>query len=101
MSREDGVFASDDGGASWRPIFARSAVRVAQVSATSGMIAVGDRITACGCRQVRLWTADGGATWQRTPAAVGTGFAAAQGTLWWWRGGARIARPPGPRAEEA
>jgi hypothetical protein len=98
VSREDGVFASDDGGASWRPVFGRSAVRVAQVSARSGMIAVGDRITACGCRQARLWTADGGATWQPTPAAAGTGFAAAAGTLWWWRGGAlyrAAAWPPG------
>jgi hypothetical protein len=100
LSREDGVFATDDGGGTWRRIFDRSAVRVAQVSGASGMIAVGDRSTACGCRQVRLWTADGGATWKRTPAAVGTGFAAANGTLWWWRGGAlyrAAAWPPGPR----
>jgi hypothetical protein len=50
------------------------------------MISVGDRISKCGCRQVRLWTANGGATWARTPSAVGSGFAAAAGTLWWWRG---------------
>jgi len=99
ISREDGVYATDDGGGSWRQIYARSAVRVAQVSPTSGMIAVGERITACGCRQVRLWTPDGGATWTRTPKAVGSGFAAASGTLWWWRGGVlyrAAAWPPGP-----
>jgi hypothetical protein len=99
ISREDGVYATDDGGASWRPIYPRSAVRVAQVSPVSGMIAVGDRITACGCRQVRLWTADGGATWTRTPKAVGNGFAPASGTLWWWRGGVLYRAavwPPGP-----
>ena len=98
VSREDGVYASDDGGGTWRLIYPRSAVRVAQVSAASGMIAVGDRSSACGCRQVRLWTADGGATWARTPKAVGTGFAAANGTLWWWRGGTlyrAAAWPPG------
>ena len=98
-SRENGVYATDDGGQSWRLIYARSAVRVAQVSATSGMIALGDRSTACACRQVRLWTADGGATWTRTPKAVGAGFAGAGGTLWWWRGGAlyrAAAWPPGP-----
>jgi len=98
VSREDGVYATDDGGATWRAIFARSAVRVARVSATSGMIAVGERITGCGCRQVRLWTADGGATWARTPKAVGAGFSAANGTLWWWRGGSLFraaAWPPG------
>ena len=63
------------------------------------MIAVGDRSSACGCRQVRLWTADGGVTWTRTPKAVGTGFAAANATLWWWRGGTLYRAavwPPGP-----
>jgi hypothetical protein len=50
------------------------------------MIAVGDRSSKCGCRQVRLWTANGGATWARTTSAVGSGFTAAAGTLWWWRG---------------
>jgi hypothetical protein len=97
-SREDGVYATDDGGGTWRLIYPRSAVRVAQVSPTSGMIAVGDRVSACGCRQVRFWTADGGATWARTPKAVGNGFAGASGTLWWWRGGTlyrAAAWPPG------
>jgi hypothetical protein len=64
------------------------------------MISVGDRISKCGCRQVRLWTANGGATWTRTPQAVGAGFAAAAGTLWWWRGASLFraaAWPPGPR----
>jgi hypothetical protein len=63
------------------------------------MIAVGDRASVCGCRQVRFWTADGGATWTRTQKAVGTGFAGANGTLWWWRGGTlyrAAAWPPGP-----
>jgi len=98
VSREDGVYATEDAGRTWRLIYSRSAVRVAQVSARSGMIAIGDRSSACGCRQVRLWTADGGATWTRTPKAVGTGFAAANGTLWWWRGGTlyrAAAWPPG------
>ena len=99
VSREDGVYATDDGGGTWRPIYARSAVRVAQVSPASGMIAVGDRSTGCGCRQARLWTADGGATWTKTPKAVGSGFAGAAGTLWWWRGGVlyrAAAWPPAP-----
>ncbi len=67
-SRENGVYATDDGGATWRLVYPRSAVRVARVSPSSGMIAVGDRSSKCGCRQVRLWTANGGATWARTPA---------------------------------
>jgi len=99
-SREDGVYATDDGGATWRLVYPRSAVRVARVSPSSGMIAVGDRSSKCGCRQVRLWTANGGATWARTPQADGSGFAAAGGTLWWWRGAnlyRAAAWPPGPK----
>ena len=100
-SREDGVYATGDGGATWRLVYPRSAVRVALVTPSSGMIAVGDRISKCGCRQVRLWTANGGATWTRTPQAVGSGFAAAAGTLWWWRGASLYradAWPPGRRS---
>jgi hypothetical protein len=92
------VYATEDGGASWRLILERSAHRVARVSDSTGMIAAGDRVTVCGCRQVRLWTADGGATWHRTQEAVGASFAAASGTLWWWRGGIlsrAAAWPPG------
>jgi hypothetical protein len=93
------VYSTDDGGVSWHLAYPRSAVRVARVSASSGMIAVGDRSSRCGCRQVRLWTADGGGTWTRTPKAVGAGFAAAAGTLWWWRGASlyrAVQWPPGP-----
>ena len=100
-SREDGVYATDDGGATWRLAYPRSAVRVALVSPSSGMIAVGDRISRCGCRQVRLWTADGGGTWTRTPQAVGSGFAAAAGTLWWWRGASLYRAAPGRPAPAA
>jgi hypothetical protein len=93
------VYSSDDGGVTWHLVYPRSAVRVARVSPSSGMIAVGDRISKCGCRQVRLWTANGGGTWTRTPKAVGSGFAAAAGTLWWWRGASLYHAapwPPGP-----
>jgi hypothetical protein len=98
-SREDGVYATGDGGVTWRLVYPRSAVRVALVTPSSGLIAVGDRISKCGCRQVRLWTADGGATWARTPEALGSGFGAAAGTLWWWRGASlyrAVTWPPGP-----
>ncbi len=98
-SREDGVYATEDGGLSWRAIYPRSAVRVARVSALTGMIAVGERVSPCGCKQVRLWTADGGLSWHPTPQGVGGGFVGAAGTLWWWRGD-RLYRaaqwPPGP-----
>src|SRR5262245_26322026 len=99
-SREDGVYATENGGLSWRRIYPRSAIRVARVSRESGMIAVGERISDCNCRIVRLWTADAGATWHRTSEGVGGGFVAAEGNVWWWRGGVlnRAAKwPPGPK----
>ena len=86
-SREDGVYASDDGGSSWRLIYPRNAIRVARVTAQTGMISLGDRVTDCGCRQVRLWTADAGVHWHATKEVAGGGFVGGGGTLWWWRGG--------------
>ena len=112
VSREDGVYATENGGATWRLLYPRSAIRVARVSALTGMISVGDRALRCACRQRRLWTPDGGVSWRPTAEAVGTGFVGSAGTLWWWRGGglfrathwppgaaglkgARVARLPG------
>jgi hypothetical protein len=87
VSREDGVYATENGGATWRLLYPRSAIRVARVSALTGMLSVGDRALRCTCRQRRLWTADGGVSWRPTSEAVGNGFIGAAGTLWWWRGG--------------
>jgi hypothetical protein len=98
-SREEGVFATDDGGRTWRSIYPRSAAVVVRTSSTAGIIVTGDQAAACGCRTVRLWTGDGGATWNRTGAAQGSGLVGSGGTLWWWRGGAlfrAVAWPPPP-----
>ena len=97
-SREDGVYATEDGGATWRLLYPRSAIRVARVSTLTGMLSLGDRALGCACRQRRLWTAYGGASWRPTAEAVGNEFIGAAGTLWWWRGGTlfRAAHwPPG------
>jgi DNA-binding beta-propeller fold protein YncE len=87
VSKEDGVYASDDGGLSWRLIYPRSAIRVARITAQTGMISLGDRVTRCGCKQARLWTADGGLHWHSTQQMVGEGFVGGGNTLWWWHGG--------------
>jgi hypothetical protein len=87
VSKEDGVFATDDGGRSWRLVYPRSAIRVARVTAQTGMISLGDRATRCGCKQARLWTADGGLHWHWTRQVVGEGFVGAASMLWWWHGG--------------
>ncbi len=87
VGREDGVYATDDAGQSWRRIYPRAAARVARTSVQAGMIAVGDRVSKCGCETLRLWTSDGGVRWQRTREAAGQGFVGSSGALWWWRGG--------------
>ena len=86
-SREDGVYATENGGASWRLLYPRSAIRVARVSALTGMLSLGHRASGCACRQLRVWTSDGGLSWRPTSEALGNGFIASAGTLWWWRGG--------------
>ena len=86
-SREDGVYSTDDGGRTWRRVYPHHAARLVRTSAQAGILATGDRVSRCGCRMVRLWTNDGGATWHRTRAAAGSGFVGSSGSVWWWRGG--------------
>jgi hypothetical protein len=99
-SREDGVYSTDDGGRTWRRVYPRHAARLVRTSAQAGILATGDRASRCGCRMVRLWTNDGGATWHRTRAAAGGGFVGSSGSVWWWRGGLlyrTVAWPPPAR----
>jgi outer membrane protein assembly factor BamB len=84
-SRETGVYATDNGGRSWRRVFPKPAVRVARTSKLSGVISVGDLTTGCRCSTRRLITRDGGKTWIRT-TAVGERFAGAGRNLYWWSG---------------
>jgi hypothetical protein len=86
-SREDGVYSTDDGGRTWSRIYPHYAAKLTRTSAQAGILATGDRVSRCGCRMVRLWTGDAGATWHTTKEAAGGGFVGAAGTLWWWRGG--------------
>ena len=94
------MFASDDGGQSWRLIYPRNAIRVARVTAQTGMISLGDRVTRCGCKQARLWTADGGLHWHSTRYAVGEGFIGGGSMLWWWRGGTLFRAAKWPPAKK-
>jgi len=96
-SREDGVYSTDNGGTTWERIYSRHAARLARTSASAGILATGDRVSRCGCKTRRFWTADGGASWHPTPGAAGGGFVGSAGTLWWWRTGRlyrAVAWPP-------
>src|SRR5262249_47453092 len=73
QSREDGVYAPDDGGKAWRRISPSYAVRVVRLSVRDGVIAVGTPAPACGCATRRLQTHDAGRTWRAAPG-VGENF---------------------------
>jgi hypothetical protein len=85
VGRENGVYATDDGGHTWRRIFAGPTARIARTSVTDGVISVGVKPTPCNCTARRLWTRDGGHSWHGTPE-VGAHFAGRGRTLVWWTG---------------
>ena len=84
QSRENGVFATDDGGRSWRRIYPTYAQRVLRLSATHGVISVTSG-SACHCGQRRLWTGDGGRSWNETNALTPS-FTGSGRTVFSWSG---------------
>jgi hypothetical protein len=95
QSRETGVWATEDGGRTWRRIHAAPAERVVRTSAAAGLISVGASPTACNCRTRQLWTRDGGRTW-RPAGNVGPFFAGRGARMVAWRDRTvlRVAWPP-------
>ncbi len=84
QSRENGVFATDDGGRSWRRIYPTYAQRVLRLSATHGVISVTSG-SACHCGQRELWTGDGGRSWNETNALTPS-FTGSGRTVFSWSG---------------
>jgi putative pyrroloquinoline-quinone binding quinoprotein len=102
VSRETGVYATDDGGAHWRRIFAQPAASVVRTSVSAGIIRVATIAPGCACAY-DLWTTDGGRRWHVTRAIAG-GLVGRGGSLYWLgAGGAQIRQvapwpPTGPSA---
>ncbi len=94
QSRENGVFATDDRGKTWRRIYPRSAQRVLRLSTRFGVISVGDP-GSCNCGQQQLWTDDDGRTWHQTKALT-TSFTGSGSDIYTWTGAAirHAAWPP-------
>ena len=85
QSRENGVYASDDGGKTWRRIYRR------QQCASSALLrerADRRRLTSPGLqlRDATALHAERRQTWDQT-ARVGPGFDGNGGDLYWWEGG--------------
>ncbi len=85
-TRETGVFATETAGQSWHRIYSQAALTVLRLSATSGVIELGVDPGPCMCTTRKLWTDDDGETWHPTDA-IGTSFAGAGDSLYWWEGG--------------
>lgn len=98
QSREDGVYASNDGGRRWQRIYPNYATRVVHTSATAGLISVGFPASACNCATRQLSTNDGGRTWHSAPG-IGPSFEGRGSSLYWWQAAAlyRVTTWP-PRA---
>ncbi len=81
VSRENGVWATDDSGKHWRRIFARPAVTVVRTAAQAGVIRIGAVAAPCTCAH-DYWTIDGGRHWVATRAIEG-GLVGRGASLYW------------------
>ncbi|HZQ63898.1 MAG TPA: PQQ-binding-like beta-propeller repeat protein [Gaiellaceae bacterium] len=81
VSRETGVWSTDDGGRHWRRIFAQPAAEVVRTSARAGAIRVATVARGCACAY-DLWTRDGGRHWTPTRAIAG-GLTGRGASLYW------------------
>jgi outer membrane protein assembly factor BamB len=90
VSREDGVWATDDAGKHWRRIFARPALTVVRTSARAGVIRIGAVAAPCICAH-DYWTVDGGRHWVATRAIQG-GLVGRGAALYWVRDGTDLQR---------
>jgi outer membrane protein assembly factor BamB len=99
VSREDGVWATDDGGKHWHRIFARPALSVVRTSAKAGVIRIAAVAAPCTCAH-DYWTADGGLHWVATRAIQG-GLVGRGTSLYWVENDTELRRvtpwpPAGP-----
>ena len=89
VSRETGVYSTDDGGTHWRRIFDRPAAAVVRTSVQTGIIRVATVAPGCVCAY-NLWTTDGGRHWKRTRAIAGGLLGRGESLYWLKTGGAEI-----------
>jgi outer membrane protein assembly factor BamB len=89
VSRETGVFATDDGGSHWRRIFPQAAAAVLRTSVRAGIVRLAATAPGCTCA-TDLWTTDGGRSWHRTRAIAGGIVGRGRSLYWLASGGAQI-----------
>jgi hypothetical protein len=98
VSRETGVFATDDGGRTWSRIYAQPATTVVRTSRAAGVIRIATVAPGCACAY-NLWTTDGGKHWTATRAFGGELIGRGRTLYWLADGGLEIRQvlpwPPG------
>jgi hypothetical protein len=97
QSRDDGVYATTDGGRSWHRIYPHPALAVGVTGPGAGVISTGYAPGPCMCTTRQLWTTNDGTTWHDTPTLTGL-FQVAAGRVFFWKNGvlrvlAPFARP--------
>ncbi len=81
VSRESGVFATDDGGRHWEAILGRPATTVVRTSLRAGIVRTATTAAGCTCAY-DLWTVDGGLHWTAT-RTIGDGLVGRGNQLYW------------------
>lgn len=81
--RDDGVYATTNGGKSWRRIYDHPALAIALVGPGVGVISTGFAPGPCMCATRQLLTTDNGAGWRNFSAITGT-FRASGGRIYFW-----------------
>jgi len=100
VSRETGVYSTDDGGRTWTRIYPRPAATVVRTSVSEGVIRVATVAPGCACAY-NLWTTDGGKHWTATRAFAGGLIGRGRTLYWLGTGGTEIRQvSPWPPARQ-
>jgi len=89
VSRETGVYATDDGGVRWRRIYPGPAAEVVRTGLDAGAIRVATVAPGCVCAY-NLVTTDGGRRWRATRAFAGGLVGRGRSLYWLAAGGLEI-----------
>jgi len=86
QERPTGVYATENGGRSWRQVFAGTPLAALRLSRASGLISIASGPGRCMCTTRQLFTTNNGASWHAT-STLGSRFALGGGHVYSWTGG--------------
>lgn len=86
QTRPTGVYATENGGRSWRLILAGTPLAALRLSRTSGIASIASGPGRCMCATRQFFTTNDGASWHPT-SALGSRFTLGGGHVFFWTGG--------------